>query len=95
MEWIKDRNPKSPGMYAIKPYFESYAIDNFWFAYFDGEFWRLPQETDHWSYPSRKNPEWSTIDWGKDGLYHNNNEEDRKKAMDELVRLSEEMGLYE
>ncbi len=65
MKWIKDRFPKSKGMYAIRtlPITE---IRSFNFAYFDGTGWVIPSQGGEKIAAYRGTPEWSTIDWGYD-----------------------------
>lgn len=64
MKWINDRNPQSPGLYAIRMR-PSSELTSFVFGYFDGKGWKLPTQTDELC-PYRSNPEWSVIDWGTD-----------------------------
>lgn len=65
MIWIKDRQPYSKGMYAIRllPINE---LKSFSFAYFDGQGWLIPSQSGEKVHPYRGNPEWSVIDWGND-----------------------------
>lgn len=65
MKWIKDRNPQSPGMYAVRlpPFYE---VKSFTFGYFDGTGWQMPSQASDDPAPYRNRPEWSVIDWGGD-----------------------------
>ncbi len=57
MKWITDRDPKSPGMYAVDR--------GYMFLYFDGKGWHHPlYDTQEPDYLSR--PNWSPIFWGRD-----------------------------
>ena len=65
MEWIKDRNPHSPGLYGVRVNItRDTAV--FEFAYFDGKGWIRPSEVNQEYFTYRGQPEWSVIDWGKD-----------------------------
>ncbi len=65
MKWIKDRNPISSGMYAIRLQ-PTYELESFKFAYFDGKGWLIPSQSGDEVFPYRGTPEWSKIDWGQD-----------------------------
>jgi hypothetical protein len=66
MEWITDRAPNSPGIYAVYLTPNIYDPKCFGFAYFDGFGWLLAHQSGTDIFPYRGNPVWSVIDWGND-----------------------------
>jgi hypothetical protein len=67
MNWIKDREPKSSGMYAVR-LLPTNELKSFTFGYFDGTGWKIPSQSGEElsSYHQRIDWSWSTIDWGLD-----------------------------
>ena len=66
MEWTRDRDPKSKGLYAIQLKFLDNDPNGLGFAYFDGIGWKLPCQVGKELTPYRGRPLWSVIDWGND-----------------------------
>jgi hypothetical protein len=66
MKWISDRNPSSPGMYAVRRV--NYSIDSkdLNFYYFDGEKWLNASYPYDVMSPCECRSQWSVIDWGRD-----------------------------
>lgn len=67
MEWISDRDPKSPGLYASLYDDQKWNPNNLNFAYFDEEGWKIPAQCDLKTAPIRGRPyAWAAVKWGTD-----------------------------
>lgn len=65
LDWIKDRDPKSPGVYVARKLIGT-SIYRILPLLWDGKAWVDPQVSDEHIQKPIPNPEWAKINWGCD-----------------------------